>query len=353
MARVIRSGYAAFDTQPERDRLLLFETAAARLGTVAAIAEKDLWVCRVIDFLFNGRGDRLQPTMTFKGGTSLSKGYGLINRFSEDVDVVLSVPGLYDRVTPNPFRKHVSKTKFPAVMEGVMQRAQGYVHGQLHEEVAAHFERLGCTIEKPTRDGANVSLILKYPLLAGKEDAISDGVLLQCCVRAETEPHSPVPITPYVRRHMPGDWDLTTTVGTLRPSRTFVEKLFAMHATAAKYERDLGNIADKNRLSRHYYDVAMMQDTIFAKRALEGSMFEKVRDNQEFRWEQKGWILNTAKRGTLKVVPPEALMPSLARDYDGMRNMMFDNPPPPSFEEVIERLRRLEEFVNYKLFDGV
>lgn len=112
MSRAIRSGYAAFDRQPERDRLLAFETAAAQLGTVAAIAEKDYWVCRVIDFLFKGRGDRLQPTMTFKGGTSLSKGYNLIRRFSEDVDVVLSVPGLYNRATPNPFRKHKWLTGF-------------------------------------------------------------------------------------------------------------------------------------------------------------------------------------------------------------------------------------------------
>lgn len=350
MVRKICAGYAAFDREGARDRLAAFEAAAANLGTVAAIAEKDFWVCRVIDFLFKGRGDRLQPTLTFKGGTSLSKGYGLIRRFSEDVDIVLSVPGLYDRWTPNPFRHHVSRTRLAKVMEGVLQRAENYVHGDLCAELSEHFGRLGCTIDKLPSDAANISLGVTYPAIAATEDYISGHVLIQCCVRADNEPHSPAPVTPYVRRVLQGRWDLkSANIRTLRPSRTFVEKLFAMHEAASKFERGVGNVTDKNRLSRHYYDVAMMQETDYAKRALAGSMFDKVRKNQEYRWSQRGWILKTAERGTLKILPPKGLREKLSKDYDGMQNMMFDNPPPPSFDEILERLARLDDAVNRSL----
>lgn len=290
--------------------------------------------------------------MTFRGGTSLSKGYNLIRRFSEDVDIVLSVPGLFDRDTKNPFRKHVSKTKFPGVMATVMKRAEEYVHGVLHDEIAAHFAPLGCRIEKNASDTATIALTLHYPIMAGEEASISTGVLLQFCVRADLEPHSPIRIAPYVQQHLRGAWDLAApAIRTLRPSRTFIEKLFAMHTAAAKFERDRGNVADKNRLSRHYYDVAMMQDTVFAKRALAGNMLAKVRKNQEIRWEQKGWVLETAKPGTLKILPPDGLMGPLQRDYVGMQAMMFDNPPPPTFDEVIEKLTQLDHYVNRTLFD--
>ncbi|MES1158812.1 MAG: nucleotidyl transferase AbiEii/AbiGii toxin family protein [Terricaulis silvestris] len=347
MTRRIRSGYAAFDKEGERDRLAAFEASADRLGTIAAITEKDFWVCRTIDFLFNGRGDRLQPTMTFRGGTSLSKGYGLIHRFSEDVDVVLSVPGLYDRKTTNPFQHHVSKAKMPAVMTSVLQRAEGYVHGELCQELEAHFGPLGCVIKKLPSDAATIALGLEYPRLAGRDAYISTDVLIQFCVRAEPEPHSPAPITPYIARHLRGEWDLKAIgVRTLRPSRTFVEKLFAMHEAASKYEKGVGNITDKNRLSRHYYDVAMMQGTVYAERALAGTMFAKVAANQEYRWSQRSWILKTAKRGTLKILPPDGLRERLEADYRGMQNMMFSNPPSPTFEEVLSRLNELDRCVN-------
>ncbi len=290
--------------------------------------------------------------MTFKGGTSLSKGYGLIHRFSEDIDIVLSVPGLYDRKIKNPLLHSVSKRKLPEILKQVLARAESYVHGDLLTELQQHFVPLGCTIDPLESDAACVSLGVNYPAISARENYISGYVLIQCCVRADTEPHSPAPVTPYVRQVLRGEWDLKTPdVRTLRPSRTFVEKLFAMHEAASKFEKDRGSIADKNRLSRHYYDVAMMQDSGYALRALSGNMFKKVAANQEYRWEQRGWILQTAKPGTLKIIPPDGLREKLERDYLGMQNMMFDNPSPPSFDDLMAALKRLDHQVNHSLFD--
>src|SRR5271155_5840628 len=72
---------------PASDRRDLFIEAAARLGMNPAIVEKDFWVCWILKRLFSKPG--LQSQMVFKGGTSLSKVYGLIDRFSEDIDLIL------------------------------------------------------------------------------------------------------------------------------------------------------------------------------------------------------------------------------------------------------------------------
>jgi hypothetical protein len=82
------SDYGAFLAASADDRRGAFLTTAARLGTGAGNIEKDFWVCWTLDALFN-RLEAGQPPLLFKGGTSLSKGYGLISRFSEDIDVIV------------------------------------------------------------------------------------------------------------------------------------------------------------------------------------------------------------------------------------------------------------------------
>ena len=81
-------GFQAVLSAPERDRRDLFVATGGRIGTVEQNIEKDFWVCWTLDALFNG----LQPSgprLLFRGGTSLSKGFGLIARFSEDIDITV------------------------------------------------------------------------------------------------------------------------------------------------------------------------------------------------------------------------------------------------------------------------
>jgi hypothetical protein len=72
----------------DAERLELFLATARRLGTAVQNVEKDFWVCWVLDVLFNGMGEG-HPRLLFKGGTSLSKSFGLIDRFSEDIDITV------------------------------------------------------------------------------------------------------------------------------------------------------------------------------------------------------------------------------------------------------------------------
>src|SRR6202008_3261513 len=180
---------------------------------------------------------------------------------------------------------------------------------------------------------ASISLALKYPAICPLVDAHLDHVLLQFCVKGETEPHSYVPLRPYVADAIVGNWDFTTAdVCMLRPSRTFGEKLFAMHGASTTFARDATKLRERNRLSRHYYDVAMMYETPHAARGAAPSMLAKVYKNQETRWGQKAWLLQDAKPGSMVINPPSGRFRDLLRaDYAGMQSMMFGAAKPLSF----------------------
>jgi nucleotidyltransferase AbiEii toxin of type IV toxin-antitoxin system len=127
----MNSDYDKFDKMKERDRLDLFEAAAERMGANAQAIEKDVWVCRVIDALFKGLGPR--PKLYFKGRTSLSKGYGLIKRFSEDIDIVLSRSGLGIKADEDPMAAGLSKKKREAAAAKATEKCGAHVQGKMRE----------------------------------------------------------------------------------------------------------------------------------------------------------------------------------------------------------------------------
>ena len=110
----------------------LFTTTAQRLGTTPQNVEKDFWVCWTLDALFNGLPDG--PRLLFKGGTSLSKGFGLIRRFSEDIDVTvfrddLGVPASIDELAT------LSRKKREAALDAIREACEAYINGALLERL--------------------------------------------------------------------------------------------------------------------------------------------------------------------------------------------------------------------------
>ena len=128
-------GYATVLAASANDRRDLFIGASNRLGTVQQNVEKDFWVCWTLDALFNG----LQtggPRLLFKGGTSLSKGYGLIARFSEDIDITVFREDLGQAATVEELEA-LSGKKRTARLDAIREACQNYIHGALLEQLAA------------------------------------------------------------------------------------------------------------------------------------------------------------------------------------------------------------------------
>ena len=130
-------GFDSLLALPEQDRRDIFQAAASRLDTLPGYVEKDFWVCIVLDALFNRRPEG-HPRLLFKGGTSLSKAFGLINRFSEAVDLVLSRDGLGFEGERDPtLACRLSNRKRAALFKKLKSACSGYVRGALRTALAS------------------------------------------------------------------------------------------------------------------------------------------------------------------------------------------------------------------------
>ena len=228
----MNANYAKFDKLKDSDRKDVFEAAAGRLGTNAQSIEKDLWVCRVIDALFTGLSTR--PKLYFKGGTSLSKGYGLIKRFSEDIDIVVSRAGLGIKPEDDPLNKDLSSKKRKAAIEATKTTCSVHVLGRMK----ADLEQLlpDCTLEADDDDADNSTLRVKYPSLLKPDGYLKPWVKIECGARGAREPEAKKAIAPYIQHELGGKFNLATEGVTLiAAERTFWEKALILHGIHCGY----------------------------------------------------------------------------------------------------------------------
>ena len=185
---------AAFDEIIRSDaetRESLFSTTAQRVGTTPQNTEKDFWVCWTLDALFNGRDGG--PRLLFKGGTSLSKGFGLIRRFSEDVDVTVFRDDLWQGYSFEDL-EGMSRKKRERALDDIKEACEHYINGDLFEllkKIAADTAArtgigAGQLVVEPNPDDSQ-SLLVRYPT-ATPTDAYIDKVVK---IESEREGEAP------------------------------------------------------------------------------------------------------------------------------------------------------------------
>ena len=160
-------GFEAFLVLADQDRRDILEAAAARLDTLPSYVEKDFWVCLVLDTLFNQRPEG-HPRLLFKGGTSLSKAFGLIKRFSEDIDLVVFRDGLGFEGERDPtVDSQLSNKKRATLFKELRAACSGYIHGALRTALASRIDELptGCQIVPDEGDVDGQTLFIEYPTL--------------------------------------------------------------------------------------------------------------------------------------------------------------------------------------------
>ncbi|MDE0254987.1 MAG: nucleotidyl transferase AbiEii/AbiGii toxin family protein [Rhodospirillaceae bacterium] len=171
--------FASFLALPERDRRDAFAVAARRLDTVPGYVEKDFWVCLVLDALFN-RLPGGHPELLFKGGTSLSKAFRLIRRFSEDIDLVVGRDGLGFAGERDPtIAAGLSNKRRSALFDELAQACGRHVQGDLKTALTAAVGELteGCALDADPDDGSGQTLLVAYPTLyPGADPALLDAV---------------------------------------------------------------------------------------------------------------------------------------------------------------------------------
>lgn len=317
---------------PDKERRELFSETASRMHTTNAIAEKDFWVVWVLGKLFSHK--ELSGSLMFKGGTSLSKIYGLIERFSEDIDLILNW-NLLTEEDPHTKRTKTQQNKFNV---SINEEAKIYIKDALLPIVSEILQpQCSCKI----KDDDGFSIEIQYPALF-HDLSILPHILLEIGPLALWLPSDEFEITPFAAKEFPQLFEKSScNVKAVLAERTFWEKVTILHQQANRSEETLIPL----RYSRHYYDLAMMAKSEIKTKAL--SDLDLLKSVVEFK--QRFYSCNWAKYeqalpGTLKLVPPEYRHKELKDDYRAMQNMIFGTVV--SFDEILTILKELETEIN-------
>lgn len=317
-----------------KERSALFAETAARLAMTPAIAEKDFWVTWVLHHLFSDQ--QLSRILMFKGGTSLSKAYGLIERFSEDIDLILDWRVLKS-AGGDPLAER-SKSKQANLNREIDTESQAFIANDLLPQIRGALSGI-CECEISSDDPHVINVV--YP--AAFSDAyLRPEVRLEIGPLAAWLPHEDRVIRSYAAEAFPGLFkQAKCDVRVIRAERTFWEKATILHHEAHRPE---GN-DQPLRYSRHYYDLAMMADSPVKERALaDAALLADVVSFKE-RFYPRGWArYDLAKPGTFKLLPPALLQKTVERDYRAMRTMIFGTYT--DFGDIVAQLQRLENEIN-------
>jgi hypothetical protein len=329
------------------ERRLYFVQTAERMRLSPQIIEKDLWVCWTLRELF--ALPDIGSMLIFKGGTSLSKAYRLIERFSEDVDVSMDRAGLgFGNEASDPEavisgkerRRRIDKLK-----EACQHKILDELRPMMIKTIAAglgNAQDWSLTVDEDDPD--RQTLLYAYPssLLEATGAYIRPAVKIEMGARSDHWPSDQVRIAPYVAEQFPAAFETRNfIVKVLAAERTFWEKATLLHA---EYHRP----PDKEiplRLSRHYYDTSrLILSGTGEKAAGRPELLQRVVEHKKVFF-PSGWAYyDEAIRGSLRLTPHPGRIRQLEEDYDKMREMFFAEPP--VFAEVLRILEEWETHFN-------
>ena len=311
----------------------LFNETAIKKQVTPAIAEKDFWVTWVLSKIFTD--EYLSKILMFKGGTSLSKVFKIIERFSEDIDLILD----WNTVTQdNPLlaRSNSQQNKFN---QSLNDSAHEFMQDQILPKLNTLLQPIcHCELDHTTK----LVIYVNYPAVFN-DQYLRPQILLEIGPLAAWLPFGEYPITSFAAEAFPRLFThATCEVKAIVAERTFWEKATILHHEANRP-------ADSKlplRYSRHYYDLAMLASSSIKNNALD--KISLLKDVVEFK--QKFYPRNWAKyedclTGNLKLIPPEYRLKILQDDYKQMRAMIFGNYP--DFSDILDKLQQLENEINF------
>lgn len=314
------------------ERQEIFAEAAAQLSVIPAIVEKDFWVSWTLGKLFSHSS--LKDQLMFKGGTSLSKIYQVIERFSEDIDLILN----WQNLTANDPMLEASKTKDDKTAKELNQQAQIFIAQTLLPQIAQLLSPLcQCQLDNSDPYVINVTYPASFP-----DAYLRPEIRLEIGPMAAWTPHENKPITcmttsvfPHLLTHA------LPSVNVISAQRTFWEKATILHAEAFRSEGK----PQPPRYSRHYYDLYRLMNTEIKKLALEDhALLAQVVTFKRRFYQCSHCHYELAQVGTFKLIPPDSVLTMVRKDYQAMREMIYGNYP--SFDEIITSLAELEHQIN-------
>lgn len=317
-----------------QDQLAANRIAADKLNVHEAITEKDFWVVFILELLFSK--SKYASSFVFKGGTSLSKAYGIIQCFSEDIDLILDWRVLgYKMKEPWENRSKTAQRKFN---EEANERASTWIAEFLLpdlQQCLVDLDVLDVDLKIATFDSQTIQIY--YPK-NHKEESLLQEVRLEIGPLAAWTPVKKQIITSYISQELPQLFNESSViVPTVEASRTFWEKATILHKEANRV-----NGHSPARYSRHYYDLYQMCSGRIKEEALADMLLLKT----VVTFKSKFYADNAAKyeeiaTSGLKLIPSQTISRLMEEDYKKMQGMIFADSP--TWEQIVMELIQLEK----------
>lgn len=318
---------------PDEQKRQVLREASGRTRLATNAIEKDWWVTLAL------RASFMTPwkdNLVFKGGTSLSKAWSLIERFSEDIDLVMDreALGFTGEMTNTQIKKLRKKTaefmatEFLAALETTLAGI-----GVDPRLMKLDIQPGGVADRDPQ------ILQLHYQSVLEPDAYLAEKVIIEIGARSLMEPASNKTIHSILGTAIPGQAysDDSYTVLTVDPKRTFLEKVFLLHEEFSKPAEKIRH----NRMSRHHYDLEKLMDTEFGKAAMtDTALYQLIVHHREKFTPLRGIDYHRHSPATINFLPPAAVLPQWEIDYDLMQGSMIYGPS-PSFKVLLERMEEL------------
>lgn len=326
-----------FSLSKEQQQKVL-QAAENKIGLPGQAIEKDIWVTTILQILFTMS---CADDLIFKGGTSISKVWNLIKRFSEDIDLAINpeVFGVSGEIT----KKQIKKLRKASSL---------FVRDEFYPELSQAIKKYGlgelCTIEvEPDGEGDGTypeprQIWIKYDSVFTSElEYLKPVVMLEISARSLMEPCTVTKVNSMVEDSFPTIQTslVDSNITTANAEKTFLEKAFLIHEMFSVEGR--GTKAE--RKSRHLYDlVEMMKKGIADKAIKDDVLWESIRHHREIYTSVSGMDYTPDIRKKIVLIPREEILPIWEKDYLDMKNdMIFGERP--SFTELIEEIRSLQK----------
>lgn len=326
-------------------RKAVLDEAAQFSGIPPKVIEKDWWVTLTLKALFQSA---YSEYMAFKGGTSLSKGWNLIARFSEDIDIALDPKAFGMAYVEAPAKRHVDKLKregckFTSTV--LLKELEDQLYSLDIPKEILSIVAAPVPADRPDTDPQ--SLFVKYPSLYAPNEYIADEVKVEVSVRSMLIPVATVPIQSILYKVNPRPEYAETpfNVVVVEPRKTFLEKIFLLHEEFGK--PDKAKIRTE-RMSRHLYDLVKMANTSAGADALaDHELYNHLIQHREW-YSRISWVdYDTLKHSTVSFLPGSDILADYASDYKTMQEEMIHEDS-ITFTELISALKLLQGRVRLK-----
>lgn len=338
----------------KKDRKEALLTAAEQIGRPAHILEKDFWVVWAVEALFRCTH---ASELTFKGGTSLSKAYKAIDRFSEDVDLVYDIRKLIE--PPGSSNTGIPKSR------SQRERWEGDIRPKMRQLVDEQFlkvigdkikeDDLSNEITVRVNHENSTELLIAYASVSSAPGTFSSAVLLQFGGKATGEPNGPMRISCDMAENFPGLQFPEVDARIAKIEMTFWEKIAACHVYCRTDGQNKSNKPSADKYARHWSDlIAIKAHKKYEDIRIAHDITNDVVAHQKMfhaAKTAKGEAIDFAEisSGTIQLVPTDAAYQMLRADYEKMRKNGFFYEEPVAFEDLMKKCEWLQDELNEAL----